>query len=94
MRDDLWWIFGHYVNLPLSEQMKISGQYSNDMEAKQAFIHLLTSTHPSLSWILVANALYQMVTVYGGDSCHTALNSLQQLFPTGNVKYASLTAKK
>ena len=85
MKDSLWDIFSDYVNIPAFEREKIKGQYSSDRERKQAVIPHLISTHPSLSWRLVANALYQMVTGYGGVSCHRALDHLQQKFPTGNT---------
>ena len=86
MEDDLWWGFSDHVNIPVSEQEKIKVEYSSDRERKQALIPHLISTHPSLSWRLVANALYQMVTGYdGADSSHRALDHLQQKFPTGNT---------
>ena len=84
MKDYLWWEFSNYVNIPDSEQEKIKAEYSSDRERKQALIAHLISTHPSLSWRLVAHALYQMRTVYG-DTCHRALDHLQQKFPTGNT---------
>ena len=83
MEDRLWDVFSGYVNMRQSEVMRIRGQYSSDRECKQAVIHSLISTHPALSWILLAHFLYQMgVHDYGG-SCHKALDRLQQLFPTG-----------
>ena len=88
MEDHLWGLFSRCVNIPYSEYEKIEVEYSSDRERKQAFIPHLISTHPSLSWRLVANALYQMVrTVYddGDVSCHRALDHLQQKFPTGNT---------
>ena len=84
MNDDLWRFFSRYVNLSSSEAMKIWTQSSSVKEYKKALIPCLISTHPALSWRLVANALYKMGYQYGGDSCHQALNCLQQLFPTGN----------
>ena len=84
MDDDLWQWFGARVNIPLSEQIRISRQYSSDSERKQAVISSLISSHPALSWRLVANALYQLGSVTGvGASCHRALDQLQKLFPTG-----------
>ena len=87
MRDDLWELFSEYVNIPDSEYEKIKVEYPSDRERKQAFIAHLISTHPSLSWRLVANALYQMGADYVGDadSSHRALDHLQQKFPTGNT---------
>ena len=88
MDDGLWWVFGLYVNIPGSEQERIQSQYSSDRERKQATINYLISGHPALSWRLVAHALYQMGTWLGGgdvDSCHRALDCLQQLFPTGTA---------
>ena len=87
MEDHLWQVFSQYVNIPDSEREKIQVEYSSDRERKQAIIPHLISTHPSLSWRLVANALYQMVTGYVGvgDSSHRALDHLQQKFPTGNT---------
>ena len=94
MDDGLWQLFGIYVNIPLSEQDRIRRQYSSDSECKQAVISSLISSHPALSWRLVANALCQMgyMTIsagYGGDgaSCHRALDHLQKLFPTGIYMY-------
>ena len=88
MEDYLWWYFSDYVNIPVSEQEKIKVEYSSHRERKQAFIAHLISTHPSLSWRLVANALYQTGgIVSGGVSCHRALDHLQQKFPTGNTYY-------
>ena len=93
MDDGLWDYFGQYVNIPPSEQGRIRRQYSSDSECKQAVISFLISSHPALSWRLVANALYQMgymtTDIYGGDgaSCHRALDHLQKLFPTGIYMY-------
>ena len=81
MEDWLWGVFSQYVNIPHSERMKIKGLYSSDRERRQAVIDSLISTHPAPSWRLVAHALYQMGSY--GDSCHRALDHLQQLFPTG-----------
>ena len=88
MDDYLWELFGQLVNISVSEMDRIRGQYSSDRDRKQALIPYLISKHPSLSWTIVARALYQLVTwpwVTGshGDSCHGALDVLQQLFPTG-----------
>ena len=87
MDDDLWRFFSRYVNIPTSEAMEIGRQFSTDSECKQALIHCLVSTHPALSWRLMANALYKMGYQYGGDSCHRALAYLQQRFPTGLTNY-------
>ena len=84
MDDGLWEGFSHYVNIPDSERERIQSQYSSDRERKQATINYLISGHPAPSWRLVAYALYQMGPVYG-DSCHRALDRLQQLFPTGTA---------
>ena len=73
-----------YVNIPVSEQRRIQSQYSSNRERKQASINSLISGHPAPSWRLVAHALYQMGLVHG-DSCHRALDRLQQLFPTGTA---------
>ena len=84
MEDGLWYWFSHYVNIPGSEIDKIRFQYpssSQSKQAKQAIIPLLISTHPSLSWRIVADALYRMWY----DSSHRALDHLQQKFPTGNT---------
>ena len=86
MKDDLWYYFSDHVNIPYSECEKIKVEYSSDRERKQAIIPHLISTHPSLAWRLVANALYQMVAdCVGGVSSHRALDHLQQKFPTGNT---------
>ena len=78
--DDGWWeVFSHCVNIPQSEVKRIGSKYSSNKERKQAAIDYLISSHPALSWRLVASALYQM----GDDSPHRALAQLQQLFPTG-----------
>ena len=84
MVDGLWNLFSQYVNIPGSEIVKISLQYpsnSQSKQAKQAAIPLIISTHPSLSWRIVADALYRL----GQDSTHRALDHLQQKFPTGNT---------
>ena len=81
MDDDLWELFSRRVNIPESEVERIRSKYSSDKECKQAAIDYLISSHPVLSWRLVASALYQMW--YTGDSPHRALAHLQQLFPTG-----------
>ena len=86
MPNSLWEEFSHYVNIPNSESEKIRKQHSSHRECKQATSHHLISTHPSPSWILVAHALYQMGSRKGvgeGESCHKALDCLQQKFPTG-----------
>ena len=84
MDDWLWDDFSRCVNIPESEVKRIKSKYSSDKECKQAAIDYLISSHPALSWRLVANALYQMeFLISGGDSCHRALAHLQQLFPTG-----------
>ena len=89
MDDGLWVWFSHYVNMPGSEQTRIESQYSSNRECKQAAINSLISGHPALSWRLVAHALYQMGSLYTTagdvDSCHRALDRLQQLFPTGTA---------
>ena len=84
MDDDMWVWFSHYVNIPDSERGRIESQYSSNRERKQATISSLISGHPAPSWRLVAHALYQMGPGYG-DSCHRALDRLQQLFPTGTA---------
>ena len=93
MGDLLWDDFSPYVNIPESEIDKIRKQSYSWRESKLAVSPHLISTHPSLSWTLVAHALYRMVTLYEdyvdayGDvvSCHRALDHLQQKFPTGNT---------
>ena len=80
MRDEQWKKFGGYANIPLSEREKIDKQCSSEREKKQAIIHSLTSTHPALSWTLVARAIYKTAWY---ESCLRALDCLQQLFPTG-----------
>ena len=90
MEDGLWGLFSHCVNIPQSEIVKIRKQSSSDSEHKLAVIPHLISTHPSLSWKLVAHALYRVVPLYDyhygdADSCHRALDHLQQKFPTGNT---------
>ena len=88
MNDGLWYWFGRSVNISDSELVRIRGQYSSDRDRKQALIPYLISKHPSLSWTIVARALYQLgarpwSSRSHGDSCHGALDVLQQLFPTG-----------
>ena len=94
MEDVLWLVFSRYVNIPESEIDKIRKQSPyNNRECKLAVSPHLISTHPSLSGTLVAHALYRMVPLYGSlpdpygaaDSCHRALDHLQQKFPTGNT---------
>ena len=72
-------MFGAYANIPEFELNKISTQYANDRERKQAVSHSLISDHLAPTWDLVAYALYQV----GSDGSHRALEHLQQLFPTG-----------
>ena len=81
MKDELWSVFSRYVNIPYSEREKIGVQYRSDSQHKQAAIPHLISTHPSLSWRIVTDALYRMME----DSSHRALDHLQQKFPTGNT---------
>ena len=85
MDDDLWDRFSMFVNIPVSERGRIKSQYSSNRECKHAAINSLISGHPAPSWRLVAHALYQMRPYFGGDSCHRALDRLQQLFPTGTA---------
>ena len=96
MKDWLWEWFSQCVNIPESEIEKIRRQYAygSDRKRKQAIIPHIISTHPSLSWTLVAHVLYQMVPLsspYLSDvdddlvSCHSSLDLLQQKFPTGNT---------
>ena len=91
MDDGLWEVFGARVSIPESELVRIRRQYSNASERKQAAISSLISSHPALSWRLVASALYKIGSSpsYGGDvaSCHRALDHLQKLFPTGIYMY-------
>ena len=82
MEDGLWDVFSRRVNIPRVELMRIRSKYSSAKECKQAAIDYLISSHPALSWRLVASALYQMGTMWD-DSPHRALTHLQQLFPTG-----------
>ena len=82
MEDGLWELFSQSVNIPVSEIWKFSHQYPfSARRHKRAVIPHIISTHPSLSWRIVANALYQM----RDDSSHRALDHLQQKFPTGNT---------
>ena len=91
MVNNLWYVFGRYVNIPDSELDRIESQYSSDdRECKHAVIDLFISKHPAPSWTLVAHTLYKMGGrrwhgVDGVDdvSCHKSLDLLQQLFPTG-----------
>ena len=95
MEHRLWAAFCRGVNVPESEIEQIRRQYPSNRERKQAAIPHLISTHPSLSWRLVANALYQMGIWAGiGDSSHRALDHLQQLFPTGNTYCINTTVCK
>ena len=89
MRDDLWYMFSQYVNIPESQSDEIKRKHSSERERKQAFIPHLITTHPALSWRRVANGLHRMGTM-GGVSCHDALDHLQQLFPTGNIYFRTL----
>ena len=81
MRDGLWNLFSFHVNIPRSEVERIRSKYFSNKERKQAAIDYLISSHPALSWRLVASALYQ-IGIWD-DSPHRALGHLQQLFPTG-----------
>ena len=70
---------------------KIDGQCYSLRECKQEVIPSLISTHPSLSWTLVAHALYNIVTYLSSlsdaaaVSCLSSLDLLQQKFPTGII---------
>ena len=75
--------FAAYINLPVSEQDKIKSQHASDRDRKLALPHVFISAHPTPSWELVAHGLYQMGVF--DDSCHRALEYLQQHFPTGTV---------
>ena len=92
MDDGLWDRFSQYVNIPYSDRERIRSQYSSNREHKQAAINSLISGHPAPSWRLVAHALYQMGTwpLGDADSCHIALDRLQQLFPTGTATPCSV----
>ena len=81
MNDREWHYFARCINLPTSVQNKIESQHASDRDRKLALPHVFISAHPTPSWELVAYALYRM----GGDSCHRALEYLQQHFPTGTV---------
>ena len=83
MEDGRWYVFAAYINLPDSEQDKIMSQHASDRDRKLALPHVFISAHPTPSWELVAHALYQVGR--DGDSCHRALEYLQQHFPTGAV---------
>ena len=83
MSDERWKRFGGYANIPQFERDRIDKQYSSEEKKKQAVIHSLTSTHPALSWTLVARALYKTAWYENDESCLRALDRLQQLFPTG-----------
>ena len=83
MSDKQWEEFGGYANIPESELERIERQYSSEREKKQAVIHSLASTHPALSWTLVAHALYRTAWWGSDESCLRALDRLQQLFPIG-----------
>ena len=83
MKDGLWVTFSDCVNIPKSEVERIGSKYSSDKERKQAAIDYLISSHPTPSWQLVANVLYQIGIKIWDDSPHRALAHLQQLFPTG-----------
>ena len=95
MEDVMWVAFSECVNIPLSEIGKISRQYVSLRECKHAVIPHLVSTHPCLSWTIVAHALYNMATYLSSPSsylyddavvsCHSSLDLLQQKFPTGNT---------
>ena len=83
MEDEWWGNFAHYINLPMSVQDKIRSQHASNRDRKLALPHVFISAHPTPSWELVAHALYQMGI--NDDSCHRALEYLQQHFPTGTV---------
>ena len=86
MSDDLWRMFGDYVNIPGSELNRIEEQCTSARECKQVLIDFFLSSHPAPSWTLVAWALYNTEYDKEDGSCLRALDLLQQLFPTGNNK--------
>ena len=97
MEDVVWVGFSQCVNIPESEIGKIGRQYGSVRECKHAVIPHLVSTHPCLSWTIVAHALYKLATSLtlsslsslsydaAAVSCHSSLRLLQQRFPTGNT---------
>ena len=84
MSDGLWSTFGGFADIQPFELDRINRQYSSKREKKQAVIHSLT-THPELSWTLVARALYEIAHLENDESCLRALDCLQQLFPIGII---------
>ena len=83
MEDEWWGRFAAYINLPDSERNNMRSQYASVRDRKLALPHVFISAHPTPSWELVAHTLYQMGI--NDDSCHRALEYLQQHFPTGTV---------
>ena len=90
MSDQRWEWFCRYASIPEFQLRRIRREYSSERERKQAVIHSLTSTHPALSWTRVAHALYWAAWNTHDESCLTALERLQQLFPIGTV-YITVT---
>ena len=94
MSDNLLDDFCDYVNIPEMSDIRRNDDYCSSYAHKLTIFIYLTSVHPALSWRLVANALYKMGMNEHcdvADSCHRALEHLQQPFPTGNeVMYIPL----
>ena len=91
MSDNLLDDFCDYVNIPEMSEIRRE-DYGSYYGHKLTILIYLESVHPALSWRLVANALYKMgmnESCDVADSCHRALEHLQQPFPTGNVRSTS-----
>ena len=86
--DTEWKRFGQTVDVPESKLDTIYSQFTSDGERKEEVFRIYLAEHPSPTWELVSEALYDM----GDDNqqCHSVLDRLQSMFPTGECVSLSL----
>ena len=83
-----WETFGRAVNVPESKLDKMHSQFTSDGERKEEVFRIYLTEHPCPTWEQVSEALYLL----GDDNqqCHTVLDRLQSMFPTGECVSLSL----
>ena len=72
------------MDVPQSTLDKIESQFQTARERKTEVLRVISTEHPQPTWEQVADALYQM-------ECHSVLERMQSLFPTGEPLSLSLT---
>ena len=86
--DTLWEEFGQLVNVPQSKLDKIRSQFNNDGERKKEVFRVYVAEHPYPTWRHVSFILYVMGEV--NQQCHSVLERVQSMFPTGEcVSFSS-----